>query len=118
MLSPLDAYFSEMIRRILREELKAVLRYERPARKEREVPAASKERPEYLKVDEAAEIAAVRPSTVRGWVDRRLLPGHHAGRLVRIRADELHAFLSRAREPRDVDVDIDERASDILVSLG
>jgi excisionase family DNA binding protein len=49
---------------------------------------------EYLGADEAAKVAGVQPQTVRRWVARGQLRGHRAGRLVRVRADELRAFLA------------------------
>ena len=49
----------------------------------------------YLTTTEAAATAQVAPKTIRRWADDGRLPAHWAGRLLRIRLDELEAFLAR-----------------------
>ncbi len=49
---------------------------------------------EYLSPDQAAEVAGVRAATVREWISQRKLQGHRAGRLLRVRRDELERFLA------------------------
>lgn len=60
---------------------------------------------EYASAEEAAAIAGVQPQTVRRWIGRGLLRGHHAGRLLRVRVDELRTFLAthgaRPTDPPD-----------------
>ena len=53
--------------------------------------------PRYLAPEQAAGIAGVRSETVRTWIRKGELPGHQAGRLLRIRLDELEAYLSRGQ---------------------
>lgn len=48
----------------------------------------------YLTTTEAAEFAGVAAKTVRAWVHRGGLRPHWAGRLLRIRLDELMDFLA------------------------
>lgn len=70
----------------------------------------------YLTSAEAAELVGVSPTSIRNWVARGELQAHYAGRLLRVRRDELEAYISRDR-PRDTDkVDravADERARDL-----
>lgn len=49
---------------------------------------------DYVDAIEAAAIAGVKPQTVRRWIARGELRGHRAGRLLRVRVDELRAFLA------------------------
>ncbi len=48
---------------------------------------------EYLKTAEAARVAQVAEETIREWVRDGRLPRHNAGRELRVRRDELEAFL-------------------------
>lgn len=54
---------------------------------------------EYMSPEQAAEVAKVAPATVRRWVREGKLPGHHAGRRVRVRRAELEEMLRDG--PRD-----------------
>lgn len=71
---------------------------------------------EYVSPARAAEIAGVRPATIREWVSRGHLPSHRAGRLMRIRTEDLHAFLARGQERKNV-VDIESRRRRALARL-
>ena len=71
---------------------------------------------EYVSAARAAEIAGVRPATIREWVSRGRLPSHRAGRLVRIKIDDLHRFLAGGREQANV-VDIEKRRRRALESF-
>lgn len=57
-----------------------------------------------LTINEASEILAVRPATIRAWLLRRKLPRVSCGRAVRIPAQAVAEFIERntipAREPR------------------
>jgi len=68
---------------------------------------------EYLTAVEAAALVKVQAATVRSWVDRGELAGHYAGRLLRIRADELEQFMSRKAE-KLCKQDADARIREIL----
>lgn len=108
----------EIVRLALRDELTALLRAELPAAvravvgtgKAAQAPADT----EYVSASRAAEIAGVRPAAIRSWVDSGELRGHHAGRLLRIRLDDLHAYLARQRERANAPVDLDHRARELL----
>lgn len=54
---------------------------------------------DYVDAAEAAAIAGVKAQTVRRWIARGELRGHRAGRLLRVRVDELRAFLAKASPP-------------------
>jgi excisionase family DNA binding protein len=101
------------LRFIIREELAAVLTQRRQSTQQQEAPVA----PDYERyVDAAAAgaIAGVRPATVRSWVERGQLRGYHSGRLLRIRLDELKAYLGRSTiEGPDV-VNLDDRVRTML----
>lgn len=103
----------DLVREVVREEVRAALDEQRPEEAE---PAPDRE-PRYLTAREAARIASVRPETVRGWVARGELPDHRAGRLLRVRLDQLQAYLARARRPRG-GMDEDERVRHILDRVG
>jgi len=52
-----------------------------------------------LNVVEAAEVLALKPSTVRAWILRRKLPVVHCGRAVRIPLAALEDFIRRNTVP-------------------
>jgi excisionase family DNA binding protein len=72
--------------------------------------------PEYLSAERAAEVAGVRAATIREWISRGRLPGHRAGRLLRVRMDELQRFLAGVRAGVAV-VDIEARKRRALERL-
>jgi excisionase family DNA binding protein len=72
--------------------------------------------PEYISAVRAAEIAGVRPATIREWASRGRLPSHRAGRLVRIRTDDLQRFLAGGQGRTGV-VDIEARRRRALERL-
>jgi excisionase family DNA binding protein len=76
--------------------------------------APSPQAEEYLSTAQAAAIAGVQAATVRRWMKRGLLPRHRAGRLERVRRDELHAYLARVSTPTDGGIDVDAKADAIL----
>lgn len=57
-----------------------------------------------LSIQEASEILAVKPATIRAWLLRRKLPRVNCGRAVRIPAEAVAEFIERntipAREQR------------------
>jgi len=74
--------------------------------------------PTFLTADEVAELAKVRPQTVRSWVSSGALPAHYAGRKLRIRLDELETFMQREKdEALPSTADDDDRVREILASI-
>ena len=57
------------------------------------MPAESSSRSSLLTVAQAAERLAVRPSTVRSWLSKGVLPRTKCGRCTRISADAIDAFI-------------------------
>ncbi len=59
-------------------------------------------RDRYLATNDAAALASVAEGTIRRWVREGRLPGHRAGRVLRVRASDLEALLAkgiRAKPP-------------------
>jgi len=81
-------------------------------------PATPPLEAEYLTTVQAGAIAKVRPATIRRWIEQGELRGHRAGRLLRVRGDDLHAFLARVTTPTDGAIDLDEKADAILRARG
>jgi excisionase family DNA binding protein len=101
--------FETEIRGILREEIRSALRDMLPtAAPAPKAPAA------YLSTREAAELVGVRPETVREWVASGDLPPHGAGKVLRVRRDQLEAFMASSRRRATAEVDLDQRARDII----
>lgn len=74
--------------------------------------------PVFLTADDVASLTKVRPQTVRSWVSSGSLPAHYAGRKLRIRLDELEAFMQREKgEPLSSTADDDDRVREILASI-
>ena len=88
--APAATTVDEAIRAAVRDAISRELRNAR--RQSRRRPRRA--RSEYVSPARAAEIAGVRPATIREWVSRGRLPSHRAGRLMRIRTDDLHRFLA------------------------
>src|SRR5262249_8323386 len=47
----------------------------------------------WLSVDELAEYLGIKRDTVYKWINRRSVPGHKAGRLWKLRRDEVDAWV-------------------------
>jgi excisionase family DNA binding protein len=73
----------EMIRAIVREEIRAVI--------------AEAKGDEWLSTDAAADVARVAPATIRRWVREHRLGEHRAGRMVRVLRSELEALMRGGR---------------------
>ena len=97
----------EDMRRLLREELSA----QRAAPNNRDAVHDT-----FLSSAQAAEVAGVQPAAVRRWIARGDVPSHRAGRLVRVRLDDLKAFLARPTGSPSAGgpIDLDARAGRIL----
>jgi excisionase family DNA binding protein len=108
----LDTSLRNVIRDVVKDEVRGVVRAELRA-----ALATSEHAPEptqYLAIARAAEIADVQPATVRAWINRGELPGHRAGRLLRVRMSDLRTFLARQGDQQETALDLDERARQIL----
>lgn len=102
----LRSLISEVVREIVREELRAAFREHTNASAPAALPQIQQIR--YLTPKQAGEIAGVRAETVYKWISSEGLPSYRAGRLLRVREDELHAFMRRdATEPVDIDAQVD-----------
>ncbi len=108
--SAIDLSLRELLREVLREEIRAALRELLPAATAQVTTPPSA----YLSTAEAADLARVRPETVRAWITAGRLRGHRAGREWRIRRDELEALMAVGVERAAEQVDLDGRARDIL----
>lgn len=66
----------------------------------------------YMSTKRAAEYADVHPQTIRKWIAEGHLRKHFAGRCIRVKREELDAYLSR-----NVDADeesVDERVMQLV----
>ncbi len=54
-----------------------------------------------LKIEQAAELATVRPSTIRSWLGKGRLPKIKVGRLTRILRSDLEEFINAGRVTRN-----------------
>lgn len=80
-----DEHLRVLLRELVREELARVLA-------DRQTPT------EYLTVQQAAAVAGVARGTIRRWVREGRLTDYRAGRVVRVRRDELeHMLLGQRR---------------------
>lgn len=118
----LDAALRDVVRAILEElrpvvleDLRRLLREEHGTH----VPPANSGtgvQEIFVSAARAAEVAGVQPAAVRSWIAHGKLPSHRAGRLIRVRLDDLRAFLSRSSDRRDDAevINLDRRAQNIL----
>ena len=100
--------FENELRRIIREEVRAAIRAERPTSE-----PSSDERV-YVSVPEAARIAGVHDQTIRKWIRDGLLGEYRAGaRQLRVKLHELETYLGRKGAPAPT-IDIKARALELL----
>jgi excisionase family DNA binding protein len=115
MTSTLDEVLRAAVREVVREELHAAMATNAlPPASTPTTTATATPPGEFLSTTQAGAIAGVRPATVRAWIQQGHLREHRAGRLVRVKLDELRAFLARATTGRAEVIDLDSRARDIL----
>lgn len=92
----------DLVRDVVREELTRALA-------ERDAPS------EFLTVAQAASVARVACGTIRRWVREGRIADHRAGRVVRVRRDELHRLMRGQRRAdgltpeQQADLDFDRR---------
>jgi excisionase family DNA binding protein len=89
--SSLDDALREMVRQVVREEIRAALDDDAA----RTAPRNALGEDGYLSIAAAAAYAAVAPGTLRRWIRSGRLPVHRAGRVYRIGRLELEDFLTR-----------------------
>jgi excisionase family DNA binding protein len=104
----LRSIVSDEVRRVLQDELPALLKRSTTSARAQDGAEV------YHSVGDAAVIAGVRPETLRTWISAGKLPEHRAGRLLRIRRDELEALMARTAKHSMAEVDLETRARDIL----
>ncbi len=102
----LSATIRDAVREAVREEVARLVADLKPAKRV--------DLPSYLSAEDAAAIADVTPDTVRAWVSEGRLPRYGAGRLIRVRLDDLEAFLRRCGEAGVAEADLDAKANAIL----
>lgn len=111
-LGTIDAALRELVRDVVREELRSLLEHPvvQPGEEERQPTGTD----EYCSLKRAAELADVHPATIRTWIREGHLIGYRAGTSLRIKRRELDAYLARGIRQPSPPVDLDERAADIL----
>ncbi len=121
----LDAVLREGVRRIFREELAPLIRAEVSQTVRRHLDesrwadqqAVQSNPPSLLTVKETAAHCGVTEPTVREWIRTGLLPARRpgAGRVYRIRREDLDAFLLKRPQTRGEEApDVDEQVERIL----
>ncbi len=115
-MSSLEDKLGSLIRDSIRSELRSI--HEQLENLHGARGGGVSELPTFLTADEVAELAKVRPQTVRSWVSSNALPGHYAGRKLRIRLDELEAFMQREREQPERSLsDDDDLVREIVAAI-
>jgi excisionase family DNA binding protein len=109
-----ERLIEDTIRRVIREELAVALRSSCDL-----PPAASVPQSTYLTISDAAQIAALHDNTIRKWIKDGSLRTQKAGRVHRIKREDLEARLAGGapRPHTSGKVDIDARAAAILSKL-
>lgn len=106
----LDEAFRGIIREVVREEVRQALREQAP-----KVPEQNAATNEYLTVREAGLRARVDEATIRTWMRRGVLGTYRAGRVYRVKADELDRYLGRQAAPAPT-ADLRQRARAFLAA--
>ncbi len=105
--------FEDELRSMLREELRPLheqIAGLRAALDERGRPTAD----DLLAVKDAARLASVSVSTIRGWIREGHLSRHGAGRLLRVRRADVLALLTASPSETGPHASADEQAARIL----
>ena len=108
MTGQLEIALRELLRDVVRDELRIALAEGRP----RQAANPSSGSEPYLSITNAAQLADLAPNTIRTWIRDGRLPAHRAGRVLRVRRSDLEKFL--APEPaKHKKVDIAARAREL-----
>jgi excisionase family DNA binding protein len=92
--------FEAELRLVVRQAVRDAVREEM---RELVQEVAGREPAAFLRVGEAAEVAAVHPQTVRRWIARRRLPVHGEGRMVRIKRQDLERLMKGGPDEGPID---------------
>lgn len=99
-MSTVDDALRSLVAEVVREELRHAFAESGIALAGAPTPPSTR----YLTAAEAGAIAGVTAGTVRDWVTHRRLPCFWAGRRVRIKEADLHAFMAGPeKSPAEVD---------------
>lgn len=101
--SALRGMFRDVVREVVREELQHDIRHSDHA--------------EYLTLKAASKIVGVSVSTVRDWV-RDGLKTYGAGRIKRVKLNELRDYFEQLRASRQPKTEPEEVAARILATIG
>lgn len=112
----LDDAIAQVVRAAVRDEVeRAVAPLHEELRLLREAGGGEPAVPQFVDADRAGEIAGVTADTIRHWVKEGRLTSFRAGRLLRIRVDELVRYLGRGDQEAATNViDLESRAREIL----
>lgn len=116
-MSVFDEAMRELVRNAVRSEIRELPEQLKALVSELQKSGSTSDLPVYLTAEEVADLAKVRPQTVRSWVNNKVLPGHYAGRKLRIRLDELQDFMQRERSTDEPTAGDDEKRVRELVAL-
>lgn len=110
MSGELESALELMLRRIVREEVSALLQIRS------DVPHASaRSATDMLDPTTAGAEFGFSANTILDWVRKGLLPGHGKGKRLRVQRGDVQLFLSRRDAGEaSTDADLDERASQAL----
>lgn len=92
---------ADEVRRVVREELAAQRGVTSPARG-------------YLSIPAAADHTGIHPGTLRRWINSGALPARKAGRVWRLRIEDLESFLARNQAEGEGVIDLAKRAEELL----
>lgn len=108
MTGQLDYVLRELVRDVVREELRIALAEARP----RQAANVNTPADSYLSVAKAAKVADLAPNTIRTWIRDGQLAGHRAGRVLRVKRSDLESFLAVVPTKHKV-IDIAKRAREL-----
>jgi excisionase family DNA binding protein len=111
----IEDFLFQKLRRIVREEVRAALT-EAASRNGAQQCAPSPA--DYLSIAEAAEIARLHHGTIREWIKGGSLKAYRAGRVYRIRREDLDARLTANRAEKSTAAKVEERVEAILAKRG
>lgn len=110
MMDSFERDIRRIVREVVRDELASLQGMQRRAHVE------GMEQARVLSSREAAEVAGVAVSTIRGWVRQGLVPARRAGNRLRIDRADLDEYLARSIEV--LPVEAEDRLQEILREVG